>query len=350
MQELLAIKTSNKIFRAIVPEGYVLTVPIEEVVMEFKMVDQLDWSHGHVELPKDTLDATVMTCKQGGAHAHLRHTFWIEQPGKIPMPRAIECEPGCAECRASHALHGHKQGYQSVGRKGLYTLLTERGVKNPKQIKMDKLVEILQSHDDFKPKMTAETSMVYELMQGHGHFAFFGVKYHAELAAIERKWMHMKRAVRGFMTGQLQLLKDMLDIHWAEYTVVAARKDMRHCRDTAAVYRQLGIEADLTKLESGQQEYTSHRRVFDGATNLLKALTAPEDMTDKQLSKVATLKKVRDQKEEHKKDMKNAEDDSLSKRRRRDHIKRKDKLGITEDKRKGNGQGGKNVTANLTNN
>jgi hypothetical protein len=126
---------------------------------------------------------------------------------------------------------------------------------------------------------------------------------------------------------------------------------MRHCRDTAAVYRQLGIEADLTKLEAGQKEYTSHRRVFDGATNLLKALIAPEDMTDKQVKKVATLKKVRYQKEEYKIDMENAESDNQSKRRRRDHIEKKNKLGITctEDKRKGNGKGGKNVTANLKN-
>ena len=82
-----------------------------------------------------------------------------------------------------------------------------------------------------------------------------------------------------------------------------------------------------------------------------KALIAPEDMTDpdKQVKKVATLKKVRYQKEEYKVDMGNAESDNQSKRRRRDHIEKKNKLGITEDKRKGDGKGGKNVTANLKN-
>ena len=61
MQQLLCIKTFNKVFRAIVPEGYVLTVPIEQLPMEFKFVDQLDWSQlqEHAELPKDALDATV---------------------------------------------------------------------------------------------------------------------------------------------------------------------------------------------------------------------------------------------------------------------------------------------------
>ena len=349
MQELLCIKTFNKLFRAIVPDGYVLTVPIEEVPMEFKFVDQLDWSQGHAELPKDALDATVLTCKQGGAHEHLRHTFWMPKAGTIPMPRAILCEPGCRQCEESFRIHGQKPGYQSVGRKGLYKLLTERGVDKPTKIKMDKLVEILQSHDDFKPKMSAETSIVYELMLDHGHFAFFGVKYHAELAAIERKWMHMKRSVRGFMTGQLQLLKDMIDIHWAEYTVHSARMDMRYCRDTSAVYRHLGVEADLTKLEGGQKEYKGHRRVFDGATNLLKAAVTPEEMTDKQLKTVATLKKVRVQKDEHKQDKQNAESDYKAKINRRDHRKKKRKLGITEDKRKGNGKGGENVLRNNKN-
>ena len=44
MQELLAIETFDKIFRAIVPNGFVLNVPIGEVPMEFQMITQLDWS------------------------------------------------------------------------------------------------------------------------------------------------------------------------------------------------------------------------------------------------------------------------------------------------------------------
>ena len=126
--------------------------------------------------------------------------------------------------------------------------LTERGVPNAsRKTLMADLVATLQSHEDFKPKMTAETSMVYEMYRQRGHWAFFGVKYHAELAAIERKWMHMKRAVRGFMTGSLPVLKDLLSLHWQEYTVLNARKDMRYCRDTCVVYRDLGKEADLRK-------------------------------------------------------------------------------------------------------
>ena len=345
MQELLAIKTFENMFRAIVPAGYVLTVPIEEIEMEFKMATQLDWSQGHAELPKDALDATAMTCKQGGEQPHLRHTFWVGEG--IQGPRARECQPGCVQCQASFTEHGHKRGYQSVGKKGLYMFLTERSVPDAsRKTKMDKLVAILNTHEDFKPKMTAESSMVHEMYEQHDHWAFFGVKYHAELAAIERKWMHMKRAVRGFMNGNLQNLKDLLDIHWQEYTVMSARKDMRHCRDTCAVYRDLGKEADLTQLEDGQKEYTSHRRVFDGATNMLKAAVRPEDMTEKQLMKVSAMKKTAVQKKEKDIDMRHAIEDNLSKRRRRDHEQAKQKKGITIDKRKFNGKGGKNEVNN----
>ena len=153
----------------------------------------------------------------------------------------------------------------------------------------------------------------------------------------------------SFMTGQLQLLKDMLDIQWSEYTVLNARSDMRHCRDTCAVYRQLGVEADLTKLEAGQKEYKGHRRVVDGATNVLKAAVMIEDMTEAQIKKVNTVRKVRVQKEEKDADLERGKQENLSKRRRRDHIEHKKKNNVIEDKRKGNGKGGENVQHNLKN-
>jgi electron transfer flavoprotein alpha subunit len=149
--------------------------------------------------------------------------------------------------------------------------------------------------------------------------------------------MHMKRAVRGFMTGQLQVLKDLLDIHWSEYTVTSARKDMRHCRDTCAVYTHLGEEADLTQLESGQREYKGHRRVFDGATNLITAAVAPESLTEKQMKAVNALKKLRAQKIEKAAAMKEAEENFQSLKRRRDHQEKRNKDPDVIDKRKFNG-------------
>ena len=59
------------------------------------------------------------------------------------------------------------------------------------------------------------------------------------------------------------------------------------------------------------------------------------------------MKKVRYQKEKHKIYMENVESDNQLKRKRRDHIEKTNKLGITEVKRKGRDNGGKNVTANL---
>jgi hypothetical protein len=212
---------------------------------------------------------------------------------------------------------------------------------------MAECVQLLQQFSDFKPKMSAESSMVYEMYQKHGHFAFFGVKYHAELAAIERKWMVMKRAVRGFNNGCLQTLKDNLENNWAAYTVDCARKDITHCRDTCAVYRQLGVEADLTKLEAGQKEYKSHRRVFDCATDMLKAEVAAADMTEKQLKKVSIRGKVRVQQVEKANAIIAFEAEIKAKRARRDHQAKMIKLGRScissgTDKRKHNGKGGLN--------
>jgi hypothetical protein len=161
-----------------------------------------------------------------------------------------------------------------------------------------------------------------------------GVKYHAELAAIERKWMHMKQSIRGFMNGSLPHLKDQLELNWSAYTVLSARKDMRHCRDTCAVYRELGLVADLTKLQSGQHEYKSHRRVFDGATNMLRSLVAPEGMTEKQAKKAATMQKRKVQQIEKESDMKRCLDEFNSKKRRRDHNSKKSNDWV--DKRKFN--------------
>jgi len=122
---------------------------------------------------------------------------------------------------------------------------------------------------------------------------------------------------------------------------------MRHCRDTCAVYRDLGNEADLTELEEGRNEYTSHRRVFDGATNMLKAAVCPEGMTEKQFKKVSAMKKKAVQKKEKVIDMMHSKEDNLSKyRRRRDYEETKTEKGIIIDKRKFNSKGGRNEVNN----
>ena len=238
--------------------------------------------------------ATVLSC---GFRASKEKT----PPDNIIAPaRSMECEPGCGLCKAAFEKHGKNSNgsinpnFQAIGRKGLYKICKERGVKNPEKILQADLVTLLEEHPDFKPKISEESSLVYEMMEEAGHFAFFGVKYHAELAAIERKWMHMKRMIRGYLNGSLPHLKDLIDLHWSEYSVSTCRKDSRHCRETCRVYRLIGEAPELAMLKDGQKMYKGHRRVFDAATGLLQAAVDPGSLSEKQQFFAERLQTARD--------------------------------------------------------
>jgi hypothetical protein len=50
-------------------------------------------------------------------------------------------------------------------------------------------------------------------MAAQGYTALFGVKYHAELAWVERKWMFMKRNIRARLNGKMPRLRALLEKH-----------------------------------------------------------------------------------------------------------------------------------------
>ena len=72
------------------------------------------------------------------------------------------------------------------------------------------MVTALQQFSDFSPKIDQDRARVTEMMAGRGHMALFGVKYHAELAHIERKWMHVNRLVRAELDGKYGELEALL--------------------------------------------------------------------------------------------------------------------------------------------
>jgi hypothetical protein len=298
MQCALSLETFKAVYRAIVPEGFVPTGSAMDVPMEFLMVDQLDWSQNHAELEPRALDAKKMSCNPGGEQKHLKHTFYTADPSKIAVPRWIECTPGCTECQQEFAEHGHKPGFQGVGRKGLWQVLKERHAYDPKY-RMPDCVKALQVFSDFQPPAGGENSLVYDMYvkSGFAH-AFFGVKYHAELASIERKWMQLKQAIRGLLDGTIPTLRDVIKKHWSKYTVLKARKDARHVRETCAVYKAMGENPSLAALEVGQHEYKGHRRVFDAVTGMFRALIASAKMTLESLQTAARVKTARVQKVE----------------------------------------------------
>ena len=85
-------------------------------------------------------------------------------------------------------------------------------------------VKALGRWDDFSDKKKHERARVFEMYAARGHKALFGVKYHAELAHIERKWMYLKRFVRPYLNGKLPKLESLLKSEWHKYTVHDARK------------------------------------------------------------------------------------------------------------------------------
>ena len=196
MQCLLALLTFKNVYRAIVPEGYVLVGSALDVAMQFMFIDQLDWSQNHAELEKTALDASKMNCNPGGQQPHFKFTHHLPDPNKLPYPRWIECTPGCEICQKDFREHGTEPGFQSVGQKGLWQMLRERHAYDPSFVIKD-CVAKLKEFTDFRTRTGGENSIVYDMYQKCGYaFAFFGVKYHAELASIERKWMYLKQKIR----------------------------------------------------------------------------------------------------------------------------------------------------------
>ena len=92
------------------------------------------------------------------------------------------------------------------------------------------------------------------------------MKYHAELAHIERFWMWLKQKIQGRLNGKLAKLKTELWEEYGKYTLLDARKAARHCRETMEAYRRLAEKSDLglNDLDKEQMKvYSTHRRVFD---------------------------------------------------------------------------------------
>ena len=182
----------------------------------------------HAAKPPDGLDANDMNVNPGGQQPHMRPTTSEKQ------------------------------------------MLVERGVWWHGMVQAT-MVTALQQFPDFSPKTDQDRARVTEMMAGRGHMALLGVKYHAELAHIERKWMHIKRLVCAELDGKYGKLEALLRKAWPKYTVHDARMSARHCRETMRAYEALGDAASLELLQEEEKKQKSHRCVVDSADGLLKA-------------------------------------------------------------------------------
>lgn len=241
-----------------------------------------------------------MLSKPGGATAtHIRPTrypVYVDRQGRRRR-RQLDCNGPCLQCREYVAEYNRDAEFQSIGVKGLRLVLTERGLPLGRNQGED--VATLQRCADFAPRLAHEKAYAHELMAKEGHICLFGVKYHAELAPIERFWMWLKQKIRNYLDGTLPKLKHLIDQYYGQYTVFDARRAARHCRETLQAYEMLaqaGADMDLTDLHKQEEKvYASHRRVFDTLTDTLKL--AADMPVSAAAEKKAEIMKTR---EEHK--------------------------------------------------
>ena len=272
----------------------------------YKLVACLDWSSNHAAKPLDGLDATDMNVKPGGEQRHQRPTtsppiYRPPMKGGNGLPtlvrRSYTCTPGCSDClRHLKIAKDSNQcllNYQAVGRKGLKQILMERGVWRAANMGQPELVAALQEFPDFSTKSDMDRARVTEQMAARGHVALFGVKYHAELAPIERKWMHLKRRIRPNLNGKIGHLEVLLRKEWHRFTVHDARKAARHCRNTMRAYQVLGDSVSLDMLQEEQKRQKGHRKVVDAGDGLLKA-KADIALTEKEKKNAVVLETRRE--------------------------------------------------------
>ena len=236
----------------------------------FRFVANVDWSQNHAATADDALDAEKMLVNTGGKTAkHIRVTHYPWREGQ--PPRSLICnKTGCLQCENYLVPFMTDSSLQTIGVKGLKMVRRERGLP-PGKNQADN-VSALQRCEDFSPKFKHDKAYLNEMMKARGHVCLFGVKFHAELAHIERFWMWLKQKIRGRLTGKLAKLRTEIWKEYGTYTVLDSRKAARHCRETMEAYRRLAEHNDLglDDLDTEQKKvYSTHRRVFESNTAAL---------------------------------------------------------------------------------
>ena len=161
-------------------------------------------------------------------------------------------------------------------------MLLERGLLWARMVQQQ-MIQELQKCDDFKIKWEGDRAFITEFMDSRGHKALFGVKYHAELAWIERVWMWEKQLIRPRLDGTLPTLTKLLSKAHSSYKLHDCWKAARHCRDTMHAYQILAEQnLDLDAVEGVQKQYKGHRCAIDGADGVLK-MKANVTQSDHQL-------------------------------------------------------------------
>ena len=177
---------------------------------------------------------------------------------------------------------------QSVGVEAWKAMLEERDMLQAGWHQPEMIAE-LQKCEDFESKDLIGRAHATAQMKGYGYIALFGVKYHAALAHVERKWMMLKRAIRPKLDGKLPTLKRLIKDAWSGYTLDDARKSARHCRVSMNAYMKLG-GTDLDLLRTEELKMKGHWRVFDSVAGRFVMKAGLQQTTKQRLDALCTEK------------------------------------------------------------
>jgi hypothetical protein len=148
---------------------------------------------------------------------------------------------------------------QTIGKKGLYTVLNERGLlQQGRRYNKEQLIQIANAQPDFA-EANDRVPIVEKFVEDKGHKVVWVPKYHCELNPIELCWNRAKKYTRKHcdytITGLRKTVPKALD----SITVLLIRKFFRLCRDYLRAYSQQTPAGDL---KARHHAYKSHRRVF----------------------------------------------------------------------------------------
>ena len=236
-----------------------------------------DHSSGHTAKAEDSRNALKMNVNPGGKQPHMRDGwFWGDSVTQKPFSIDGTCPLNLAQ---------REKITQPLGRRGLRTVLEERGLVQPGQkLNAEVLKDIMDKQPDFQEEMPEVELNVVDA----GHMVLWNPKFHAELNPIEMQWGYMKaytrKRTRDSMAGvkknvvaALQKVDQSMIGKWAQH----ARRYMRAYKNGANTD---GVEAAMR-----ERTYQTHRSGAEGAVQMVLAAGGGE-MSEKEKRQVHLLR------------------------------------------------------------
>jgi hypothetical protein len=211
-----------------------INIRIAEILFpDCDLVLALDHSGNHRKLREDALDASRMSVSDNTKSQHnIRSTYFMKDGQRVE---------------------------QEIGKKGLTTVLTERGMLQPgKRYTKAELQKLLAEQPDFA-EANDRIPIVESFVAERGHKVIWLPRYHCELNFIELCWNRAKKFARRHCNFTLAGLREVVPRALHAVSLAEMRRFARLCRDYLRAYAD---GAKTGQLKDTRKIYKSHRRVF----------------------------------------------------------------------------------------